>query len=194
MKGEKKMERVLFAAFMGMYLLFSVPVFGAGGMEVDPVDVIVENCPLGEKVTASDLGGDEMVLRIQNKDSVSHSYTVNILPVAGGKSRLKPGFERIPDTTWIVPESEEILIPGKSTGKMELYINVPNMEKYGDKKYQAVVEVKSKKDDPGDMFVLAVQIGMRLSTLPAGPVLEIDKTSAQPGASPIRHSERGEAE
>jgi len=169
------MKKGLCAVFAVMYLFFSVPGFGSG-MEVDPVDVIVINCPLGEKVTASDLGGDEMVLRIQNKDSGSHTYTVNVLSALTGNGRLKPGFQNIPDTSWVTPENKEITIPGNSTGKMELYINVPNMEKYGEKKYQGVIEVKSKKDNPEDMFVLAVQIGLRISTLPAEPIIEIDVT------------------
>ncbi|MBL7072707.1 MAG: hypothetical protein ISS33_02870 [Candidatus Omnitrophica bacterium] len=170
-----EMKKGLCALFTVIYLLSSVPSFGLG-MEVDPVDVIVTNCPLGEKVTASDLGGDEMILRIQNKDPGSHTYTVNVLSAVTGNGRLKPGFQDIPDTSWVTPETKEISIQGNSTGKMELYINVPNMEKYGDKKYQGVIEVKSKKDAPGDMFVLAVQIGLRISTLPAEPNLEIDVT------------------
>jgi len=160
-----EMKRILWGVFVWGYLFVSVPAFG-GGMEVDPVDVIVKNCPLGERVAASDLGGNEMILRIQNKDSGSHTYTIDVLSALRTNGRLKPGFLDIPDVSWVRPEHREILIPGNSTGKMELYINVPNVEKYGGKNYQGIIEVKSKKDNPEDIFVLAVQVGLKISTLP----------------------------
>jgi len=146
-------------------------------MEVDPVEIVLENCPLGEKVLVSDLGGSEMTLRIQNKAPVDYTYTISVLSGSDGNSPLKQGYEEIPEVSWIIPESEEVRVPANSTAETELYINVPDREEYAGKKYQAVIEVKSKKNNAKDVFVLAVQIGMRFSTQLSKPDLDTTVTS-----------------
>jgi len=164
------------ALFTVMCLFSSVPSFGLG-MEVDPVEIVLENCPLGEKVLVSNLGGSEMTLRIQNKAPVDYTYTIGVLSSSDGNSPLKHGYMDIPEVSWIIPESKEVRVPANSTGETELYINVPDREEYGGKKYQAVIEVKSKKNNAKDIFVLAVQIGMRVSTQPSKSDLDTTVTS-----------------
>jgi len=145
-------------------LLFPIASYAAG-FEVDPVRIIVENCPLGEKVSVSALAGEEMILKIQNKEPVSYTYTINVLRSSQSNTPVGGGYSDIPDTFWIIPEDKEVQIPGNSTKKVKLYLNIPKKQEYYNKKYQAVIGVKRKKDKPQDMFVLAVQIRMRFSTI-----------------------------
>jgi len=140
----------------------------AFGLEVNPPEIVVENVPLGEKVTVSDLGGEKMKLRIQNQGIAAYTYTINTLFSSEAGDRLKEGYKDIPDRAWFIPENKEVLIPANSTKVVELYLEIPESEEYYDKKYQAIIEIKSKKNRPEDMFVLAVQIRMRFSTIKMG--------------------------
>ena len=149
---------LLFAA-----LCLAFPVTGwTIGMEVDPVEINLSNCPLGERIAISELGGEKMKLRIENKSDSACTYTINILTHANAP--LKKDYRNIPDTSWLWPEKREVRIPGKSTKTVELYLKIPKAKEYYDKKYQAIVEVKSKKNNPQDLFVLAVQIRISFST------------------------------
>ncbi|MEA3560515.1 MAG: hypothetical protein U9R31_01940 [Candidatus Omnitrophota bacterium] len=156
------------ARFIFVFIVSCVffPTAGYGlGLEVDPVEIVVKDCPVGEKIAVSDLGGDEMKLRIENTGAAACTYTINTLFSSEAGSRLRQSYEDIPDTSWIMPQHKKVQIPAKATKAVELYLEIPEKEQYYNKKYQAVIEVKSKKDRPEDIFVLAVQIKMLFSTI-----------------------------
>lgn len=141
-----------------------LPVIKSGfGLEVDPPEIAVENAPLGEKAALSDLGGEKMKLRIQNKGTAAYTYTINVLFVSEAGDSLKEGYIDIPDKSWIIPENKEVRILANSAEVIELYLKIPKRKAYYDKKYQAVIEVKSKKNRPEDILVLAVQLRMCFS-------------------------------
>lgn len=153
--------------FTVICLLFPI-VTWAIGLEVDPVEIKLRNCPLGKKIAVSELGGKKMELRIENKSDSAYTYTIDILTSPGRATPLKEGYVDIPDTSWLWPESKEVRIAGKSTKSVELYLKIPRSKRYYDKKYQAIIEVKSKKNRPEEMFVLAVQLRLCLSTIKKG--------------------------
>lgn len=171
-----KMVAVPIFGRLGTVLLIGLVVVCAGnltwldlafgfGLEVDPVEIVIKDCPLGEKVAISDFGGEKMKLRIQNQGTTAYTYTINILFSSEAQGRLREGYIDIPDTSWIIPENKEVYISTKSSKEVELYLEIPKREEYYDKKYQAIIEVKSKKNRPEDIFVLAVQIRMCFSTI-----------------------------
>jgi len=135
------------------------------GLEVEPPEIILKACPLGKKVAISDLGGDKMKLRIENKGTVAYTYTINILSASEAGDSLKEGYRDIPDKSWIMPQEREVCILANSIKEAELYLKIPKKKEYNDKKYQAVIEVKSKKNRPEDIFVLAVQLRICFSTI-----------------------------
>ncbi|MFH1189712.1 MAG: hypothetical protein V1682_03395 [Candidatus Omnitrophota bacterium] len=137
--------------------------FGAG-LEVGPGDIYVENVSPGEPVAVSALGGEKMKLNIKNKGAEAYTYSIDILPSARTTAALKEGYEDIPDVSWIFPEVKEIQISGNSSKDVELYIKIPGKKEFYGKKYQAVVEVKSKKNKPEEIFVLACQLKMLFTT------------------------------
>ena len=130
------------------------------GLEVDPVKIVIQDCPLGEKVAVSALGGEEMKLKIQNKGPVAYTYVINILKCGQTATRVQAGYQDIPDTSWLIPEDKEVKIAGNSAKEVELYLEIPEKKEYYNQKYQAIIEVKSKKNKPEEVFVLAVQIRM----------------------------------
>ena len=136
------------------------------GLEVDPGEIKIKDVPLGKVVKASDLGGEGMKIRIKNTGSSACAYTINILHTAKTKGTLKEGYTDIPDTSWLWPEEKEVLIPAYSVKEVEIFLKIPAKEEYYNKKHQAAIEVKSKKNRPEEIFVLACRVRMRFSTEP----------------------------
>jgi len=156
---------LLFCFSLSPITHYGSPAF-AMGLGVDPGEIVVRNIPLGKVVPVSKLTGEK--LKIRNKGSKTHTYTISILKTKETTSKLKGGYEDIPDINWIWPEKNEVQITGNSVREVELYLRIPKRKRYYNKKYQAIIEVKSKKDRPTDLFVLAVQPRICLSTLAAG--------------------------
>jgi hypothetical protein len=132
------------------------------GMEVDPVEINLKNIPLGETIAVSALSEEKMKLTIQNKSPIPYTYTIDIIPVAETGGIVKGGYADIPDTSWIQPEEKEVLIPANSTKEVELFVMIPDNDAYKAKSFQAVVDIKSRKNSPQDVFVVAVQINIYL--------------------------------
>ena len=56
-------------------------------------------------------------------------------------------------------------VAGNISEVVELYIKIPKRKEYYNKKYQAIIEVKNKKNRPEEVFVLACQLKMLFSTI-----------------------------
>lgn len=148
-----------------LFFTLALPCASFGmGLEVDPGEINIQNVALGQKVAVSALGGERMKLRIKNKGASACTYTIDILRIAQTTAALNTGYTDIPDTSWIFPESKEVEVLGNSTKDVELYLEIPKKKGYYNKKYQAVIEVKSKKNSPEEIFVLACQLKMCFST------------------------------
>lgn len=145
---------------MGLLFVSDAQAIGLG---VEPGEIKLKDVGLGKKVAVSKLGGEAMLLRIENKSASAFTYTIEILPTSK-PGYLKAGYTDIPDTSWLWPEKKEIRIAGKTTEAVELYLKLPKKKKYYNKKYQAIIEVKSKKQRPEDLFVLACQVRLCFST------------------------------
>ena len=135
----------------------------AVGLRVEPGEINLKDVALGKKVAVSKLGGKAMLLRIENKSASAFTYTINILHTSK-PGYLKAGYTDIPDTSWLWPEKKVVSIAGKTTEAVELYLKLPKKKKYYNKRYQAIIEVKSKKRRPEDLFVLACQVRLCFST------------------------------
>jgi len=155
------------------YILFMVIAMAAPsrsfglGLEVDPGEIYVKDVALGKKVAVSALGGERMKLQIENKGDSKCAYIINILTSSKVGAPLTKGYTDIPDTAWIWPENKEVEISGQSMKTVELYIKIPQKKEYYNRQYQAVIEVKTKKNNPNDLFVLACLMKIHLSTCSA---------------------------
>lgn len=157
-------KSVCYILFMVIALAAPSRSFGLG-LEVGPGDIYIDNVTLGKPVAVSALGGERMKLSIKNKGTSACTYSIDILRTAQTTATLPAGYIDIPDTSWIFPESKEVQIPGNTTKDVELYLKIPKKKEYYNKKYQAVIEVKSIKNNPTEIFVLACQLKMLFSTL-----------------------------
>ena len=150
--------------FILTFFLFFPARAQAMGLEVDPEQIKIEDCLTGAKLAVSELKPQGAKLQIHNKSAQSFTYTITPLYRSDVNIPLEKGYFDIPDTSWITPQNKEIFIPAGETKEIELYLTIPKRKKYRNKNYQAVIEIKSKKNNPEDIFVLAVQIKMLFST------------------------------
>ena len=148
---------------MFSFLAYPNVSFGLG-MGVDPGEINLSNVPLGKAVAVSALGGEGMMLSIENKSDSAYTYTINILPTSETNASLKQGYIDIPDTSWIWPENKEVRVLAHSKQSVELFLKIPKKAEYYNKKYQAVIEVKSKKNNAQEIFVLACQLKIHFAT------------------------------
>ena len=153
-----------------LFVLFIVIALAAPGrsfalgLEVDPGEINLKNVPLGKTIAVSALGGEQVKLSIKNKGASACTYSINILPSAQTTAALKESYLDIPDTSWISPENKEVKVDANSRKTVELYLKIPKKAEYANKNYQAVIEVKSKKNGPEELFVLACQLKIFFST------------------------------
>ena len=159
----KSVLGLLFLLSLAISLLLPSSAWSTG-LEVDPGEFNIIDVSLGREVAVSELGTDKMKLSIRNKSGSDYTYTIDIFPTLKTVTNLKQGYTDIPDTSWIWPEKKEVLVPGNSVEEVELYLNIPDKEEYYNQKYQAVIEVKNKKNRPEEIFVLACQLRMCFST------------------------------
>lgn len=155
-----------FKMVLAGFCLLSIAGLAAAemGLEVGPDNFEVSGVPLGRKTAVSELSSRHLKLEIKNKSSAAYNYVINILPSKDTTAPLPAGYLDIPDTSWIIPEEKEVKIEAGQIGEVELYIDIPEKEEYAGKKYQAAIEVKSKKNKPANLFVLAAQVRIKFST------------------------------
>ncbi|MFH1799031.1 MAG: hypothetical protein ABH844_06850 [Candidatus Omnitrophota bacterium] len=144
-------------------LFFSPRVYSMG-LSVDPGEIILRGVPLGKKISAAEFAGEKTKLLIENKSSEDFTYEIDILSTTAANAPLKQGYKDIPDTSWIIPEVKEVYIPAKSTKTVDVYLSIPENEQYENQNFQAIINVKSKKNNPEELFVLAVQLRICIST------------------------------
>ena len=127
----------------------------SGGLGVAPGELTVKEVPAGKKVLISSLGAEK--LKVTNKDSRPHRFTIKVLTCAESQNRVKYGYQDIPDIAWLKPAEAEAVIGPMETKEFDLFAAVPKKAEYRGKSFQAIVEVRREKDNPTDLFVLAAQ-------------------------------------
>lgn len=148
------------------FLSFAQLSWAAMGLEVNPGEINVTGVPLGRRVAVSRLTDKPVYLQIKNKSDAAYYYVINILYTSQTTALLGEGYRDIPDTGWIMPGEKEVRVEANQTKEIELYINIPKKTAFANKKYQAIIEVKNKKNNLQEVFVLACQLKICFSTSP----------------------------
>ena len=160
MKSSISLTQVVSLAISLLFVSFAWAI----SLEVDPSEIVIKGVTLGKVVAVSEVWGEKMRLRITNTEKSARTYTTEVLPVSKTGTLPKAGYIDIPDTSWIWIEQDQVLIPGNSEKELELFLKIPGKEEYRDKDFQAIIEVKTKKNRPDEVFVLAAQVRMSFST------------------------------
>ncbi|MCK5229563.1 MAG: hypothetical protein KAR13_04815 [Desulfobulbaceae bacterium] len=160
-----KLNKTVCLITLSVFIYLSFPALAYSmGLSVDPSEIILNNVPVGKRISVSEFAGEKMRLVIENKSSEDFFYEINILDTTQTKIPLNQGYKDIPDTSWIIPQVNQIHILAGNTKTVGLYLKIPKDKQYENQNYQAIVEVKSKKNNLEDLFVLAVQVRMYIGT------------------------------
>jgi len=149
--------------FIISFLFFPVASYSLG-LEVNPGKIHLTGVPLGSQVDISGFTKEPASLQITNKGDMPSDYVISVLRTSETTAPLPAGYTDIPDTSWIIPQAREARVEAKQTKDVALYINIPDKRAYAGKKYQAIIEVKSKKNKPQNLFVLACQLQLTFKT------------------------------
>lgn len=109
----------------------------AGGLSTSFVEAKLENLELGKTYSVKEMTKREVVVKNTTTDK---TVPVKIEPEAPTEGNLVPGYEPIPDISWVkvTPDYFEAVAPGTSA-KADVFITIPQDAKYHGKKYQVYI-------------------------------------------------------
>ncbi len=155
------------AALLGLALL-AKPANAGYDVGTKFADVIMENVTPGKVYNLRTMRN--LPYRILNKSDGEIELSVGIdIPV---KDQLKPGYEAIPDPSWVRLVPDHFKLQKGEEGIVDVILQVPSDSPIG-KHYQAHLVCKSADPEPGDQvglaFGLALQSRLRFSVASPGP-------------------------
>jgi len=161
----EKMIGVVTLAAVTLSLLMaisSVPLALAqegGEFSIQPRSFRVENAPpLGELYLV-----EEVKLRINNLDIIKRTFVLSV----EAPDNLTPGYEAIPDNSWIVPivpgNGQVIEIDENSWGLVDIYLNIPYQDNLTSKKWEALIVVK-RQAEAGEVLELELTCPAKIET------------------------------
>ena len=104
---------------------------------------------------------------VENGTSEAHTFSVTTRTAKATLSSWEMGYESIPDLSWLRLDKSEVEVPAKSSGKVNLFINVPNKPEFFNRKWMAVVACTPGKTDPkGSSVGLIVASRVQIETAP----------------------------
>jgi hypothetical protein len=128
------------------------------GISTDFNNIFIENLPIGQEYDLS----EDFGLPFKASYSGAQKAKIKIEPVY--PSNLKPGFESIPDTNWIlIPKTEILVDPQQPEVFADIKIKIPNDKTLLGKKFQ--VNIRCYVTSFENAGVLAVTPGVEGSLL-----------------------------
>ncbi|OQA91555.1 MAG: hypothetical protein BWY26_00882 [Elusimicrobia bacterium ADurb.Bin231] len=133
------------------------------GIAMDPNEIKPANyVTLGKTLKVSELINQK--LQVKNIYKETRIVQIGIFPPSEINVPLKEGYTEIPNSVWVQPEQPELEVTANSVRDIEIYIKIPREESNFNQKYQAMIEVKTKKMREEETFVLALNIPIFLTT------------------------------
>ena len=152
-----------------VFLLIFFPVFSgrlkAASLKVSPGSFIIHDVVPGK---AYDLYKETgLRLTIHNDNDVSHTYLLSAHRPSG---RLVTGYLKIPDAGWCRFEKSEITVEAGGKGYGNLYLQIPDEEKYYNQHWVVNLNVAGKPGPGG--IALAVNVRTKIETKSKADVKE----------------------
>lgn len=159
---------------IGFFVILSVhPVFLCAeeseaaskgmGLTAEPGGMLVQYVPLGETYDFTKEVG--IPLTIYNRDDQEHTYLLTTSkPSEGGSRKWLEGYLEIPDPSWVWFEQKEVTVPANSSSKVNLFLKIPDEEKYYNQHWAVSLGV-SGKPGAGQMLALALRPRIEIETL-----------------------------
>ncbi len=129
------------------------------GISTSFSEVLLEDLQPGVKYSIEKIAN--FPLKVINNSSEKVSLKIEAIE----SSNLRPGFEKIPDLSWISLEKNEFSLNPYETAITDLLIQIPDKKKYLDKKYQVNIwsHVLSKNEG-GVVFAPGLESVLLITT------------------------------
>ncbi len=141
-------------------LIIAVLVLSAGSVHADALalrnyaEILVQNLQIGQ--TYSMINLVNLPLEIANNGDAPATVEINVFKPSPGKT--KPGFEPIPDTSWITIAPKQVTIAAHAVYDTDVKISIPKDKALLGKKFHADLHVRTLPEGKSMMMIaLAVQ-------------------------------------
>jgi len=154
--GIKHLKGILFSALVIVSLISSLLFTRAQGAEfsIQPRSFTERDVPpSGEPYHL------EIKLRINNGDNIKRTFVLWVET----PENLTPGYEVIPEPSWIVLVPQVIEINENSFGLIDIYLNIPRQENLTSKKWEALIVVK-RQAETGEVLELELTCPAKIET------------------------------
>lgn len=111
-----------------------------GVFQVLPQDLFLIDVPLGKKVDV--WGQFGKCLKIYNPNKVECQYRIESISLKEGDSPVRRGFEETPDPKYLTFDNMTIKVPPRSSGRVLLYLTIPDRPENREKNLMFLVRVK----------------------------------------------------
>jgi len=124
----------------GLALLLTAVLTPAGeGMGVGPALVLIDDVTPGAVI---DLGKKGLRYIAQNQAGVEKILKMEITrPATYAIKEFEPGYEPLPDASWLTLEHTSLTVPPRSDGTSGVTIHIPDLPEHWNRHYVAYVEV-----------------------------------------------------
>ncbi|MBN1824257.1 MAG: hypothetical protein JW803_08065 [Endomicrobiales bacterium] len=130
------------ASLVFLTLMILVLPLRATTLSTNYASVIVENLGIGASYNLSEVANLPMWVSYGGDVPVN----VTIAPVLPMHSELRPGYEPIPDPSWITLGKQEVSLMPDESANIDVTLTIPKDEKYLGKQYQVYLLVQAKAD------------------------------------------------
>jgi len=140
------------------------------GIKMNYAEVVLQNLSIGGTYNMTKVAN--LPLKITNNTERDQIFELSVIqPIMG--SRLKPGYQPIPDSDWIKLKDKEVEIKSKSFYITDVIISIPDDKKLLGQKYQVNIQSKQKPKGGGMSLTLAIKGRLLFSVAPVK--LDVDK-------------------
>lgn len=150
---------------LGVVLCMAYSVSAAqSGLKTNYTKFIADNLPIGHTLSMKKIANAPLM--------VGSNYDVPVIITIQPKlpKKLQPGYEAIPDPSWIRIEADTVTVPANSSVELDVMVSIPDDPKYFGKKYQCDLNIYTGGDaEVRGMFRYGFQItGMFLFSVAPG--------------------------
>ena len=122
------MQKTLFGLLLSFACAFTA--HAAGGLSSNWGEIVVENLEIGKSYDLNKYAGSPFTI-VNNFESGVDLKLKVLLPQA---QELKPGYEPIPDISWVKLEKEELKVGALKKEVVNVKLTIPKDKRYSGKK------------------------------------------------------------
>jgi hypothetical protein len=123
-----------------------------GGLRTNYAKIVLENLPIGHAISMTKLANLPLVVGNNFDTPVS----ISISPRA--PTALRPGYEAIPDATWVQLETTTVQVGPGEERAIDVLLHLPNDHYLYGRRFQVDIAVSSSRDSDGGGVTFAYEL------------------------------------